>query len=136
MFRKKPQPQPTPRRRIEVPTDFPTGLAVVTDKGAFFIKGKSRFKFFSGRVYQSWKVQTVYATYAAIKHLTPAGTLGFRDGTLIHNVADGKMYLISGNKRRHITSPDVFDKYGLVKDSMIAASDDEVALHEEGEVLS
>ena len=121
---------------IEAPTDFPTGLAVSTDKGVYFIKGKTRFKFVSERAYQSWKITTVNATFAAIKHLVNGGGLGFRDGTLLKNVADGKMYLISGNRKRHIISPDAFDRYGLDINDAVLVADEEVKVHQEGDVLS
>ena len=64
-----------------------------------------------------------------------AGKLGFRDGTLIKNIADGKMYLISQNKKRHIVSPDVFTKYGLDRSRLIEVSESEAAIHDLGENL-
>ena len=63
------------------------------------------------------------------------GKLGFRDGTLIKNISDGKMYLVSQNKRRHIVSPDSFDKYGLDRSKLIEVSDSEINMHDQGEDL-
>jgi hypothetical protein len=63
------------------------------------------------------------------------GKLGFRDGALIKNIADGKMYLISQNKRRHIVSPDSFTRYGLDRSRVIEVSDIETNMHELGENL-
>jgi len=63
------------------------------------------------------------------------GKLGFRDGTLIKDISDGKIYLISQNKRRHITSPDVFDNFGLDRSKIVEVSSDEVAMHLLGENL-
>jgi len=62
-----------------------------------------------------------------------AGKLGFRDGTLIKNIADGKMYLISQNKRRQIVDPDTFNKYGLNRSEVIEVSDSETNMHDVGE---
>jgi hypothetical protein len=64
-----------------------------------------------------------------------AGKLGFRDGTLIKNIADGKLYLISQNKRRHIIDPDTFEKYGLDRSNIIEVSESEANMHELGENL-
>jgi hypothetical protein len=64
-----------------------------------------------------------------------AGKLGFRDGTLIKNIADGKMYLISQNKKRHIVSPDTFTKYGLDRNQIIEVGEVEANMHELGENL-
>lgn len=78
----------------------------------------------------------VEASDSAVKHIPVAGKIGFRDGTLIKNIADGRIYLVSHNKRRHIVNPDVFDKYGLRCDDVLTVSEDETNLHEEGEVLN
>ena len=64
-----------------------------------------------------------------------AGSLGFRDGSLIKNIADGKMYLISQNKRRHIVDPDSFARYGLDRSVVIEVSETEVNMHDIGEDL-
>jgi hypothetical protein len=64
-----------------------------------------------------------------------AGKLGFRDGTLIKNIADGKLYLISQNKKRHIVDPDTFDIYGLNRSNIIEVSESEANVHELGENL-
>ena len=64
-----------------------------------------------------------------------AGKLGFRDGTLIKNIADGKMYLISQNKKRHIVDPDSFIKYGIDRSKVIEVSESEANSHELGENL-
>jgi hypothetical protein len=61
--------------------------------------------------------------------------LGFRDGTLIKNIADGKMYLISQNKKRHVVDPDSFIRYGLDRSSIIEVSDMEANAHDIGENL-
>lgn len=71
----------------------------------------------------------------AIKHYRLVAKLGFRDGSLIHNVADGKIYLISNNKRRHITSPDTLDLLGVNRESAVDVSEFEVNLQELGEPL-
>lgn len=63
------------------------------------------------------------------------GKLGFRVGSLIHNVADGKIYLVSENKLRHIQSPEALDLIGAVYDDAMTVSDADVKLHEIGEPL-
>jgi len=78
---------------------------------------------------------TVNATESALSGIKLAGKLGFRDGTLIKNIADGKIYLISQNKKRHIVDPDSFDKFGLDRSKIIEVSSFEVNMHELGENL-
>lgn len=131
---KKVQPAPRP---IRTPTKFPTGIfvCVVETNTFYYIKGKTKFKVYSDRVFSSWDRPASWAMEIALRDFTYGGLLGFRDGTLIHNIADGKMYLVSANKRRHIVSPDVFEKYGLDESRVLRVSEAEISLHEEGEQL-
>jgi hypothetical protein len=120
---------------VSNPTIFPSGLAVKTDKGTYWIKDNKRYKLISDRAAKSWIFTTVNATEQAIAGIKLVGKLGFRDGTLIKNIADGKMYLISQNKKRHIIDPDSFDRYGLDRKSIIEVSEAEVNMHELGDNL-
>jgi len=121
---------------VESPTSFPSGIAVKTDKATYWIKDGKRFKLISDRAAKSWAFTTVNAKESALSTTKVVGKLGFRDGTLIKNIADGKLYLISQNKRRHIVSPDVFDKYGLDKYSVVEVSEAETNMHNLGEQLA
>jgi hypothetical protein len=116
-------------------TNFPSGIAVKTDKATYWIKDGKRFKLISDRATTSWMFTTVNATEAALSGIKLVGKLGFRDGTLIKNIADGKLYLISQNKRRHIKSPDIFDRYGLDRSRVVEVSEDETNMHDQGEDL-
>lgn len=120
---------------ITSPTNFPSGIAVKTDTGIYWIKDNKKYKLISERAAESWRFIEVLATDHALSTIKSAGKLGFRDGTLIKNIADGKMYLISQNKRRHILSPDVFDRYGLNRSLLIEVSEAETNMHELGENL-
>ena len=120
---------------VSQPTNFPSGLAVKTDKGTYWIKDGKRYKLISDRAAQSWCFTTVKATEAALSGIKLVGKLGFRDGTLIKNIADGKMYLISQNKKRHVVDPDSFTRYGLNRSNIIEVSDTEANAHDIGENL-
>jgi hypothetical protein len=89
----------------------------------------------SERAATSWSFTTVNASETALTGFKIAGKLGFRDGTLIKNVADGKIYLVSQNKLRHIVDPDSFIKYGLDRSKMIEVSETEISAHDLGEKL-
>jgi len=120
---------------ISQPTNFPSGLAVKTDKSVYWIKDGKRYKLISDRAAKSWSFTTVNATEAALSGIKLVGKLGFRDGSLIKNIADGKMYLVSQNKLRHIVDPDIFDRYGLDRSKLIEVSEAEIKAHEIGENL-
>lgn len=130
MLKKKHQP-----KTVTKPTVFPSGIAVKTDKAIYWIKDGKRFRLISDRAAKSWNFSTVNATEAAVIAMKLVGKLGFRDGTLIKNISDGKMYLISQNKRRHIIDPDSFDLYGLDRTSVIEVSEAETNMHDIGEDL-
>lgn len=120
---------------ISQPTNFPSGLAVKTDKATYWIKDGKRYKLISDRAAKSWLFTTVNATEAALSGIKLVGKLGFRDGSLIKNIADGKMYLVSQNKLRHIVDPDIFNRYGLDRSNLIEVSEAEIKAHDIGEAL-
>lgn len=120
---------------ISQPTNFPSGIAVKTDKDTYWIKDGKRYRLISDRAATSWSFTTVSATEAALTGFKIAGKLGFRDGALIKNIADGRIYLVSQNKLRHIVDPDSFTKYGLDRSKVIEVSEAEVSAHDLGEKL-
>ena len=120
---------------ISQPTNFPSGIAVKTDKDTYWIKDGKRYRLISDRAAKSWSFTTVNATEAALTGIKVVGKLGFRDGTLIKNIADGRIYLVSQNKLRHIVDPDSFTKYGLDRSKVLEVSEAEVSAHDLGEKL-
>jgi hypothetical protein len=132
MLKKKHQNQ---QKIVSSPTLFPSGIAVRTEKNVYWIKDGKRFRLISERAVQSWAFTIVNATETALAGSKIVGKLGFRDGTLIKNIADGKIYLISQNKRRHVVDPDTFDRYGLDRSKTIEVSEEETNMHDLGENL-
>jgi hypothetical protein len=131
MFRRKVEPSaPT------TPTNYPHGLFVVTEEGYYIIRTDGRLRLKSVRMAVSWNTKFILSTEAAVKHLPVTGHAGFRDGTMIRNQADKKDYLISQGLKRHILSPDVFERYGLSERDIITVSNDEAEFHKDGEVLN
>jgi hypothetical protein len=125
--------------RPMLPVPYPSGVCVGDETGKwFYIKGQYKIPITSHRVLQSWSFATVIrgSEDSLSGFHTTTGPLGFRDGTLLKNFADGKMYLVSENKVRHIVNPDWLEWLGLQDYNVIHASDDEIKLHEEGDVLS
>lgn len=120
---------------ITSPTNFPSGIAVKTEKSIYWIKDNKRFKLISDRAAESWKFTTVNAMESALTGIKLAGKLGFRDGSLIKNIADGKIYIVSQNKLRHIVNPDVFNKFGLNKEWIVEVSQNEIDAHEIGDKI-
>jgi hypothetical protein len=126
-----------PSTRPQTRTDYPDGVMVDTERNVYYIRGGKRFRLFSERAFQSWSIEPIRSSEAAVKHIPLAkAPLGFRDGTLIHNMGDGRLYLISGTKRRQITNPDVFERFGWSARGAVYVSQQETDLHPEGEVLS
>ena len=110
----------------------PSGLIAHTDKGYFYIKGTKKFKFVSERAMNTWRLPVIKTKDEKLSKLVLAGTLGFRDGTLIKDISDGKIYLVSDSKRRHVISPDVLEWLNV---NLVEAGQKEVLIHEEGDSL-
>lgn len=132
MFGKK-KPVAEPPLAVNGRVDVPDGTFVVTESNIYFVKAGRKFKVFTYRTFKSWNAEAIKVTEANIAHLKAGGTLGFRDGTLIKDLSDGRIYLIAGSKRRHVTNPDWLN---LLRLELVVASHDEVLLHQEGEELN
>ena len=71
-----------------------------------------------------------------MKNIQISGILGFRDGTLIRDVSNQRLYLISDNKKRNISDPDFFKIFNYKKDDIILVSSKEAGCHKEGEPIN
>ena len=127
----------TPQRILPTePTAYPSGTVVETETGFFLIKDGRRYRLPTQRILDSWNFPLIVPTTdVAVSHYPIRGKIGFRDGSLIHNIADGKMYVISKNKRPHIEDPDALDLLGVTKNDFLLVSDFEISLQEEGESI-
>jgi len=124
MFKKKIKKQYNPI--------VPSGLIAHTEKGYFYIKGNKRFKFVSDKAMNSWSLPIVETSEVSLVGFSSAGVLGFRDGSLINDISDGRIYLISDSKRRHIVDPDVLE---WLDSEIIKVGQKEIFVHPEGEKL-
>ena len=133
-FRKKPQPRPLPT----APVNYPPGICVRTSEGTYRIgNDNKRYRIVSDRILQTWNFPFVVETseVALSGHPRAVRKLGFRDGSLLNNLADGRIYLVSGGRLRHVTSPSVLDKLGLAKEDAVLVSDAEIKIMEQGDTL-
>lgn len=121
----------------ETPTKYPAGVLLLTETGKWYLmQSTGKRKITSERVLESWDFgYTVFTSDIALSKTPAVGILGFRNGTLIKNIADAKLYLISDGKRRQIQNPDVLDLLFLREEDALLVSQDETNLHQEGEPL-
>ena len=119
------------------PVEYPVGSFVKTEAGYFYISSNTkRMRFISKRVLDSWNPPRVILTSeTALSKYRVVSKMKFRSGSLIHNLGDGKIYLISENKRRQITNPDVLTQIGGTLKDVISVSTEEINLHEIGDEL-
>ena len=110
----------------------PSGLIGLNAGSFYYVKGNKRFKFVSERAMRSWNLPVLKIDATFLNKLTSGGTLGFRDGSLVKDISDGKIYLISDSKRRHVVDPDVLK---WIDTDIIEAGQKEVLIHQEGEPL-
>lgn len=128
------------RRRLlpSEPVEYPSGVFIHTEKGYFYIVSPDkRFRIITQRVLNSWSPQVVIeTTEVAVKKYRIAAKMKFRNGSLLYSQSDGKMYLVSNNKLRHIVNPDVLPRLARTRSEAVWVSQDEINLHEKGEVLA
>jgi hypothetical protein len=111
-----------------------SGMFYATEKGYFYIRSNKRYKVYSDRCFASWSSNAIDTDFSNVSGIPYAGILGFRDGTIIHNLADGKMYIVSDNKRLHIKTPDAFPE-GWIEANKVLVGDNEINLHKEGAAI-
>lgn len=132
MFKKK----QTPQHVQTEPAQYPTGTCVKTEDGHFFIQGKFRHRIVSERILESWRFPHIaHATEAALAGYPVFKKLGFRNGTVIYDISEAKYYVIVDGAKCQVADPDVFERLGTTRSEAIWASDEEVKLHKDGEVL-
>lgn len=124
------------RKRTNFAPFVPSGLIAKTEKGYFYVKGDKRYKFVSTRAVNSWGLKQINTTESLIKNIKICGILGFRDGTIIRDISNQKIYLISDNKKRNISDPDFFKTFDYKKEEIILVSSKEAACHKEGENIN
>jgi hypothetical protein len=123
----------------KVPQEYPAGCAVVTEKGSYFInKDGKRYRIQSDEIFWSWRFPLVVeTTEAAVKNYPVAvNRLPFRDGTLLNNIADGKLYLVSEGKLRHIVGNKCLFVLGLDVNQALVVSDADIKIMKQGEPLN
>lgn len=130
--------QPSPATE---PVEYPAGTFIRTEKGYFYIVSPTkRYRLITERAVSSWSPQRIVkTTEAAVSKYRIAAKMKFRNGSLIWNLSDGKIYLIENGKRRWVVSPDVLTSLGLdptkTMKEVICVGQEEINLHELGEDL-
>lgn len=124
------------RRQTKYTPRVPSGMIAKTEKGYFYVKGEKRFKFISDRARESWNLRVVPTSEIAMNDVKVVGIVGFRDGTLIRDVSNGKIYLIVDNRKSLIIDPDDLKSLGFKKQDAILVSKREADFQKEGESLN
>lgn len=124
------------RKRINYSPRVPSGMIAKTEKGYFYVKGEKRFKFISDRARDSWGLRVIETSEQTMSSHKVVGIVGFRDGTLIKDISNGKIYLIVDNKKSLVVDPDDLRLLGFKKQDIILVSKKEADFQKEGEILN
>lgn len=119
-----------------VPLLYPSGVAVFDGTNTYFIKNNKKYRIVSERALKSWGFSVWYGSPESLAKTPLGGILGFRDGSVIKDVSNGKIYLVVNSMKQHITTPDFFTKFGIDRDNIIEVSAKEAELHKDGEQIN
>lgn len=134
-FRKK---QKTQSDLPQTPVMYPAGVCVVTEKGRYLIqKDGKKYRIPTEAIFKSWSFPLIIESteVALSNHPLAVLKIGFRDGSLLNNIADGKLYLVSAGRLRHIVDPAVFDRLGINHSTATLVSDAEINIMRQGEPI-
>lgn len=118
-----------------VPTAYPSGIAVFDGTNTYFIKNNKKYRIISDRALESWGFKVWYGSPESLSKTVLGGILAFRDGSVIKDVSNGKIYLVVNGLKQHITTPDFFTKFGIDPGYIIEVSAKEADLHKNGEPI-
>lgn len=115
------------------PVNYPSGVCVETESGRYYIKGGRKYLIRSQQVFDSWSFPLVVkSTDAAISHFKRSlRPLGFRDGTVIRDIFNLELYVISEGKRVRITGSQMYEDLGLWGHNIPYVSHEDVMFHRE-----
>lgn len=115
--------------------DLPSGVCVFSAGEYYYINGNYKHPIPTDRVRESWSFPfVVNISEDLLAPYKKAKPLGFRDGTLVRALSDGKTYLISKRLKRIVANPDLLKAAGVTRIEFV--SDKELALHADGEVIN
>ena len=114
---------------------FPNNVILKSGIGYYYYKNGKRWSLASQRIIDSWCLTVYNVDHQDIKSIPLVGKLGFRDGSLLRNEADGTIYLVENNRRRHIQTPDFFTRLGVDRDEVLRVSQDELQYQALGEPI-
>jgi hypothetical protein len=137
MWKNKKKPESTPIKIASplVPTAYPSGVAVFDGTNTYFIKNNKKYRIISQRALESWGFKVWYGSPESLSKIVLGGILAFRDGSMIKDVSNGKIYLVVNGLKQHITTPDFFTKFGVDPEYIIEVSAKEADLHKNGEPI-
>lgn len=121
------------KRQKSLPTEpvrYPAGIGLSTPSGDYFLnKDGRRYKFPTKKVFDSWALPLVVTTsdIAVSKYPVAVTKMSFRDGSLLHNIVNGRMYLVTGGALCQIVAPETLEKLGLTMNDATVVGQADVA---------
>ena len=98
------------------------------------MKDGKRYRIPTQRILDSWNYPLIVDTSEAAlaKYPVAVTKVGFRDGSLLNNIADGRLYLVSAGALRRVTDPAVLTRLGVTRNDAVVVSDAEIQIMKQG----
>ena len=98
----------------------------------YYINTNTKYIISSKRILDSWNFKYILEVNSSSLKGFKDSRLGFRNGSLVRSIHDGKYYVITESKKRLVTNPDVLESFPPA----LLVSEDELNLHSNGDNLN
>lgn len=98
----------------------------------YYINTNTKYIISSKRILDSWNFKYILEVNSSSLKGFKDSRLGFRNGSLVRSIYDGKYYVITESKKRLVTNPDVLEFFPPA----LLVSEDELTLHSNGDNLN
>lgn len=123
-----------PKRKVKYPKY--SYVYNIDNDTYYLLLDKTKKEFISSRAFKSWGAFAPHTTSEAISGYSLYGKKGFRPGTIIRSIFDGKTYFVGEELIHPITSREFYDILGYTSESITFVSESEIQFYKIGDAIN